>query len=305
MSWLDHDSYIEICPPEPFDFSECLVFLARSDQEVSHRIKGDHLYKLIKLDDELVLLKIGMKQKMLNVEFLGKSPSSSIREKTAAYVWDWFDFESNLGEFYDFAARDKVLKPLIDNFYGLRIMGIPDLFEAIVWAITGQQINLTFAYTLKKKFVYHYGESLTFDKENYWLFPSYKTIASLDVEDLRAFQFSVRKAEYIIGVAKTLAQCQWTRNTLLTKQDDDEIRNLLMSIRGIGAWTADLVMMRCLHRANAFPIADVGLHNALKIHLRLEHKQSIAEVKEMAAAWDGWYAYATFYLWRLLYEHHA
>ncbi|MDF2910114.1 MAG: DNA-3-methyladenine glycosylase [Sporolactobacillus laevolacticus] len=223
----------------------------------------------------------------------------------AAYIWDWFDFDCNLGEFYKFAARDKVLKPLINNFYGLRIMGIPDLFEALAWDITGQQINLTFAYALKKRFVYQYGESFTFKNESHWLFPSYETIASLDVEDLRALQFSVRKAEYIIGVAKTLAQGQWTRTALLTKQDDDEIRNLLISIRGIGAWTADLVMMRCLHRTNAFPIADVGLHNALKIHLGLERKPSIAEVKEMAAAWDGWYAYATFYLWRLLYEHHA
>ncbi|MDF2910115.1 MAG: DNA-3-methyladenine glycosylase [Sporolactobacillus laevolacticus] len=71
MNWIDHISSIEICPPDPFDFSECLVFLTRSDQEVSHRIKDDHLYKLVKLDDELVLLKLGMRKKKLNVEFLG------------------------------------------------------------------------------------------------------------------------------------------------------------------------------------------------------------------------------------------
>ena len=47
------------------------------------------------------------------------------------------------------AENDQILKPLVKKYSGLRLIGIPDLFEAIAWAIIGQQINLTFAYTLK------------------------------------------------------------------------------------------------------------------------------------------------------------
>lgn len=75
-----------------------------------------------------------------------------------------------------------------------------------------------------------------------------------------------------------------------------------MAIRGVGAWTADYVMMKCLHHPAAFPIADVGLHQAIKRQLGLERKPTIEEIEEMSTNWGGWQAYATFYLWRSLYE---
>lgn len=70
----------------------------------------------------------------------------------------------------------------------------------------------------------------------------------------------------------------------------------------MGKWTADYVAMKCLKKVEAFPIADVGLHNALKFQLGLDKKPSIDDIKEIAVNWRGWEAYATFYLWRSLYE---
>lgn len=69
---------------------------------------------------------------------------------------------------------------------------------------------------------------------------------------------------------------------------------------GFGPWTANYVMMRCLRDPSAFPIEDVGLHNALKQQLKLSEKPGLAEIRQLAAAWQGWEAYATFYLWRSL-----
>ena len=62
----------------------------------------------------------------------------------------------------------------MDEFYGLRNIGIPDLFEVIVWGILGQQINL--AYT--------FGSSIEWKGHRYWIFPKAKDIANLTVEDL-------------------------------------------------------------------------------------------------------------------------
>lgn len=64
-------------------------------------------------------------------------------------------------------------------------MCIPDLFEALSWAIIGQQINLTFAYILKKRFVENFGESLTFKGDTFWLFPNYEKIATISVDELK------------------------------------------------------------------------------------------------------------------------
>ncbi|KON85992.1 hypothetical protein AF332_03640 [Sporosarcina globispora] len=65
-----------------------------------------------------------------------------------------------------------------------------------------------------------------------------------------------------------------------------------MKIRGIGAWAADYMMMKCLHITSSFPVADVGLHNALKNQLGLERKPAIKEIEEYAAEWKGWGAHA-------------
>ncbi|MCJ8007133.1 DNA-3-methyladenine glycosylase 2 [Lederbergia wuyishanensis] len=302
MNWIDHKIYLEIYPPKEFNFEECLVFLSRSNQEVLFQIKERSVYKLIKVNESLILCKIDCINDCIMIEFPITLPPVQNRQKIAEYIWEWFDLEQDLGEFYQVASQDKVLESLAHKYYGLRIMCIPDLFEALVWAITGQQINLTFAYTLKKRFVEQYGESLTFEGETFWLFPSFKKIASINLDDLRKLQFTTRKAEYIIDIAKAMTNGELTKELLLQKKDDQQIKKSLMMIRGIGAWTADYVMMKCLHCPNSFPVADVGLHNALKNLLDLEKKPTIEEIEEYATGWEGWKAYATFYLWRSLYD---
>jgi DNA-3-methyladenine glycosylase II len=302
MNWIDHETYMEIYPPGEFNFEECLIFLGRSNKEVLHQIKEGSVYKLIKVKESLILCKIRSNHNSIKVEFPISPPSIYARDKVAEYIWEWFDLDQDLEEFYQVASQDKVLQTLAQKYYGLRIMCIPDLFEAIVWAIMGQQINLTFAYTLKRRFVEQYGESLTFKGETFWLFPSFEKITSIKVDDLRKLQFPIRKAEYILDIAKAMTNGELTKELLLQKQDDQEVRKSLMMIRGIGAWTADYVMMKCLHYTDSFPIADVGLHNALKNLLGLEKKPTIVEIEEYAAGWGGWQAYATFYLWRSLYD---
>lgn len=298
MNWVDHETYIEIVPPKEFNFGECLVFLTRSDQEILYRIRGDVIYTLIKG----ILCTISHNMGNLKIAFPDDVPTVKEREKVALYIWEWFDLEQDLEGFYQLASKDNLLKKLTERYQGLRIMGIPDLFEALVWAIIGQQINLTFAYTLKKRFVEKYGKSLEFEGETYWAFPSYEKISEVHVDELKELQFSTRKAEYIIGIARFMNDGKLSKEILLDKQDYEQIKDSLIRIRGIGAWTADYVMMKCLHQPSAFPIADVGIHQALKRLMNLDKKPSIEEIEELAVSWQGWQAYATFYLWRSLYD---
>ncbi|WP_394189962.1 DNA-3-methyladenine glycosylase family protein [Paenisporosarcina quisquiliarum] len=302
MNWLDKESTIDISPPAPFNYEECLLFLGRSEQEVLYEIKDGAIWKLHRVAGNLVLFKISHHSNMLKVEFPISPPSQIVRKEIAEYIWEWFDLDTDLNEFYKMAVEDPILHKLTNEYEGLRMMCLPDLFEALSWAVMGQQINLTFAYTLKKRFVEQFGESLSHGEQTYWLYPSAARIATLEVEDLRPLQFTGRKAEYIIGIAKTLASGELTKEKLLNMPTPLDMYQALIHIRGVGAWTADYVLMKCLHHQAAFPIADVGLHNALKNQLGLERKPSIMEIKEIAAHWEGWQAYATFYLWRSLYD---
>lgn len=302
MKWIDYESYIKIFPPKDFNFNECLIFLCRSNQEVLHKVKDETIYKLINLNDALTLCKVDYIDNYLKVEFPLGTPDILNRQLVGNYIWEWFDLNQDLYLFYQLANNDAVLKTLANKYRGLRIICIPDLFEALVWAILGQQINLTFAYTLKKRFVEQYGEWVDVEGERHWLFPTFNKIASLDVEELKQLQFTTRKAEYIIGIAKEMESGSLTKELLLQVKDEDQIRKSLMLLRGVGAWTTDYVMMKCLHKTSAFPKADVGLHNAVKKVLNLNEKPTIEELEEYSAKWEGWQAYATFYLWRSLYD---
>lgn len=302
MQWSNHETFIEIYPPKEFNFDECLFFLGRSQEEVLHQIREGLLFKLIKVNGELILCRIGFAQHVIHVDFPSQPLSITSHEEIVMYIWEWFDLDQDLSLFYEVAKQDKILQQIHKRYYGLRMMCIPDLFEVLTWAIMGQQINLTFAYKLKQRFVERFGECLTFEGNTFWLYPTYERIATLGVEELITLQFTVRKAEYVIGVAKAMTNGELTKEMLLQEPTYEQAKKSLLGIRGVGPWTADYALMKCLHQSSAFPIADVGLHNALKVPLGLNRKPTIEEIKDVATNWQGWQAYATFYLWRSLYE---
>ncbi|WP_040851751.1 DNA-3-methyladenine glycosylase family protein [Planococcus antarcticus] len=297
MKKENDDLYMDIETPADFNFAECLVHLGRSSQENLYQLNDGVLTKLLKLNGKLVLFHVIPVTGALRIEFPLGCPSVVERKMAAGYVEDWFDLKTDLREFYAMAEMDPVLSKVVQQYYGLRIMGVPDLFEALVWAVMGQQINLTFAYTLKRRFVENFGESLIYEGERYWTFPTAEAIAVLTVADLRALQLTGRKAEYILGIASAMTKGDLNKEQLLQEPD---IERSLLKIRGIGAWSANYVMMKCLNSQSAFPLADVGLHNALKAQLKKERKPTVEEITELAKNWEGWQAYATFYLWRSL-----
>lgn len=299
-NWIDKDTTIWIELPEPFDFKVNLDYLKRDLNECLYEVMDDTVLKVI----FNALVKVSSDDnKYLVVEFLsGDIPKTmKDKEKFVSYVSDWFDLDTDLEEFYIIAGKDKLLKETIDRFYGLRTMGIPDLFEALCWGILGQQINIGFAYTLKRQFVEKFGDYIEYENKKYWIFPSYDTIAKLEPGDMTGVQLTKRKIEYIIGVAKEMSSGRLSKKELLEMNDFKKAEKALVKIRGIGPWTANYVLMRCLRYTEGFPIADVGLMNSIKYLLDMDRKPTKEEILELSAGWSHWESYATFYLWRLKY----
>ncbi|MGY0374654.1 DNA-3-methyladenine glycosylase family protein [Clostridium sp. JNZ J1-5] len=294
--------YIEIDVSKDFSFQQCMVYLNRSDIECLHKIKDGEFYKLLKFQDVKLVIKISMGINKLRVTFMDKVPPEWVKKQVAKFVWDMFDLETDLTSFYKLAENDSILAILIDKYKGLRIVKINDIFEAICWAIIGQQINLKFAYTLKKRLVEVYGEKVIYENEEYFLFPTPQVISKLQVEDLKQLQFTTRKAEYIIGISKLFNDGIINKEELALEKDYEKLKKRLVSIRGVGNWTADYVIMKCFNINEAFPIADVGIHNSLKSILGLDKKPTIDEIENLSSNWRGWKAYAAFYLWRHLYD---
>lgn len=305
LKWCEQTSSLILPLPDPFRYDQNLGYLSRSTNECLFHVDNFDIYKLLHVGDNPVLIAVNNEDNSeLRIRIVHPADSdltTSLREDVARYVWEWFDLGTFLAPFYELAQGDPILKQVTQDFYGLRLIGIPDLFEAMSWGIIGQQINLTFAYTLKRRLVEAFGTRLDWDGRSYPAFPTPERIAKLTPDALTALQFTGKKAEYLIGVAKLMAEGLLSKEELLKRNDFMDIEKQLLSIRGIGPWTANYVLMRCLRNPAAFPLADVGLHNALKHVLGFEQKPTLPHIRRLADGWKGWEAYATFYLWRVLY----
>lgn len=297
---METNGIYKIESPDLFKFKECKWFLDRGFYDCMHTVDEEGVTKLIRGSGGLVLFKLLTLKDRLCYKVLDGPNEEGIREEITGYVSEWFDFKADMLPFYEMAKEDEILGPLVEKYFGLRLIGIENLFEALCWAIIGQQVNLTFAYKIKRALVSKYGEHLHYDGNDYYLFPTASSVAKLEISDLLPLQFSRRKAEYVIGLAKLFENGELDKRQLKNDQRLGRIVEELVKIKGIGPWTANYVAMRSFRLPDAFPIEDVGLHNAIKQCLNLEQKPTIEEVRAIAKNWGMWKAYATLFLWRSL-----
>lgn len=143
------------------------------------------------------------------------------------------------------------------------------------------------------RFVENFGEY----QNGVWRYPRPERIAALQVEDLRQLQFSGRKAEYVIGLSRAIVDGNLNLNAF-EKMDDEEVIREMIVHRGIGPWTAQNFLMFGLGRPNLFPLADIGLQNALKNIWAMDRKPTKEEMMEHFPDWEPYLSYAALYLWR-------
>ncbi|WP_191272630.1 DNA-3-methyladenine glycosylase family protein [Neobacillus kokaensis] len=280
-----------------------LAYLKRNKNECMFEVENETVTRVIVVGENRHLVRLNVnEQNQMIVRFVnGFKTSKPDGANVAAYIREWFDLDRDLTPFYKMAKADQLLKEPVQNFSGLRVIGVPDLFEALCWGILGQQINLAFAYTLKRQFVEKYGDFIEWSGRKYWIFPSHKQIAQLTPDDMAQIKMTRRKSEFIIGIAQLMASGELSKEKLLGLGSLKEAEKSLIKIRGIGPWTANYLLMRCLRFTSAFPIDDVGLHNSIKRLTSGEKKPSKEELLALSAKWAPWQAYATFYLWRVNY----
>ena len=295
-------SLLSITTLNDFNFEECLKFLQRSELECLFEVAENAIFQAIEISNKVFVIKVYFKNKKILIKVYHEKPNRREANLIKSYVKDWLDLDKDLSDFYAFAKKEKLLKNPVQDAKGLRLIGIPNFTEAICWAIIGQQINLTFAYSLKKKLIQHYGTTIIFDGKKYHLFPKSEVLAALQVEDLRPLQFSRSKASYLIGVAQHISAGKISKSILqhLTYED---AKAKLIELKGIGPWSADYVLMKCFRHPTAFPIADIGIHHAIRNQLGMDRKPTISEIEKMIENWPTeWLGYATFYLWHSLLE---
>jgi DNA-3-methyladenine glycosylase II len=294
--------------PADFSFRECTWFLDRGYDDCMHKVQGKTILKTMRVDGQALLVRITEGEGCLVGEIVAaRVPGGALADEAVGrlefirnYIINWLDLKRDMRPFYELLGRDKRLAYMCETFGGLRLIGIVDLFEALSWSIIGQQINLTFAFKLKRRLVEKYGERLDFEGEAYYLFPTYTALAGATVEELREMQFSRSKAAYLIGLASSFAKGELSMEILKGLPDVESRRAALIALKGIGIWTANYTLMKTLREPSSVPHGDTGLLTALANHAVIKERSEVEKIERFFKKYKGWESYLVFYLWRSL-----
>jgi DNA-3-methyladenine glycosylase II len=203
--------------------------------------------------------------------------------------------ELDLPAFYEAARRDPILGPLATRLYGLRPTLMPRPLEMLVGSVCAQQVNLRFAFTVRARLVRRFGTRLTVGGATVFAFPDASRLARAQVRQLRAMQFTVRKAEYIVGLARDVVSGRLDLERLRGQPNADVVRTLT-AVRGLGRWTAEWFLARCLGRGDVCPAGDLGVRKAFG-HFFHRGRLPVEEaVRRRAAAWGAHQNLAVHYL---------
>lgn len=220
-------------------------------------------------------------------EISGKSE----QEKATKRLMDIFHWSLPLATVHQHFEKT-ALKDIFDFHRGTPLVLDFDLYGGLVQCIIHQQLNMAFAQTLTHRFVTTYGMEM----DGAWFYPEPAIAAKITVEELRELQFSVRKAEYVIGLSEKIANDEIDLESMRDKSDVAVLEELT-KIRGIGRWTVENFLMFGLGRPNLFPKADIGIQNAIKRLYTMETKPTMEQMEAYSQEWHPYLSYASLYLW--------
>ena len=209
-------------------------------------------------------------------------------------------FDLDLTPFCAMAREDPHLAPVVERFEGLKPVRYLSIFEALVTAITTQQVNVGFGAAIRGRMTERWGDSLRLGGESYFAFPRPEALARAKPRELRRLQFSERKAEYVIGVARAAAEGEIDED-LLRRLPLEEAVERLSALRGVGRWTAEQGLFRGLGRVEAFPGGDLGVQKVVARYCLGRERAEEERVRRVAARWAPWGGLAVAYLfaaWR-------
>jgi DNA-3-methyladenine glycosylase II len=164
-----------------------------------------------------------------------------------------------------------------------------DLFEDLVSSIVYQQLSGKAAGAIWARFVALFPEGQPVPPSE---------LRSKSVEELRAVGLSRQKASYVVDLAERVHNGVLPLDSL-GSLSDEEVHLLLTQVKGIGPWTADMMLIFSLHRPDVFPSLDLGIKRGLQRALGVERDLKPQEMMEAADRWKPYRSAASMALWRV------
>lgn len=217
----------------------------------------------------------------------------------ARFLWG---LDDNAEPHYAAMSSEPRMALLLERFGPLRIVRTPDLYEALLVTVIGQQVSVQAAQSVRRRLIRNMGTRVTvgsIPREEYYLYPTPRQLLEADESMLRQQGVSRQKSVYLREIAARAEAGELDRAAFADLSDEDAIERLC-EIKGVGRWTAEIALMRGLGRPDVFAGGDLGLQAAVQELWGMKERPSENALRNIAERWRGWRSYAAFYLWMTL-----
>ncbi|HJV24690.1 MAG TPA: 3-methyladenine DNA glycosylase 2 [Aromatoleum sp.] len=285
--------------PAGFRPRDILAFHKRDAQEVAERVGADRLEKGMLWDGRPACLCIhfGAAQATAELAIDGDAAAAG-EERFETMVRRMLGLGQGVEDFEARYRDHPGLGPVLARQAGLRVPVTATPFEALTWAITGQQISVRAAVSLRRKLILATGVR---HSGGLMCYPEPGRVGALAEDELRGAGFSAAKARTLLTVSQLAAEDRlpleaWCQ-TLPVVLPVDEIRDRLLEVRGIGPWTVNYMLLRGFGWLDGSLHGDVAVRRGIQTLLASPDRIGENLAKEWLAEFSPWRALVAAHLW--------
>jgi DNA-3-methyladenine glycosylase II len=287
---------ISIPLPPGYQAADVLAFHSRDAEGVAEQVTPGRIRKGVLLDGVPVLLDVSLDATQAQCEVLADGAlTPAARAMVDEALLNILGLRIDPAPFLALAGDDALMGAVARQRPGLRIVQSATIFEALTWAIIGQQINLSFAIALRRSFILQAGVR---HGSGLWCYPEAPQVAALEVEDLTSRKFSRSKAETLLRLARMVAAGELA---LERSGDIAGTSAALLAVKGIGPWTVNYALLR------GYGYADCSLHGDVAIRAAFQHllgedaKPDMARTEALLERYKPHRTMAAAHLWASLH----
>jgi AraC family transcriptional regulator, regulatory protein of adaptative response / DNA-3-methyladenine glycosylase II len=282
----------EVALPQDYPLANLLRILGRDPHSLTDRLNGDEYVTSFFGPSGPGLLQIEFERGYVACRVTGASAVEA-----HSIVVGILGLDQPAEAFSKLAERSG-LKRLVAGRRQLRVPQTVSVYDGLVWSIIGQQINLPFAFQLRRSLVEKTGTRLEHD---IYALPAPADVARLSPEELLPLKFSKQKAAYLVGISREIDSGKLDLRQL-TRQSATRVERTLLAQHGFGPWSVNYVMMRSLGFADCVPLGDTGVTSGLKKLFNLDTRPDADATRRLMLPFAPYRSLATAHLWQLNHE---
>lgn len=293
-----------LTPLAPFDYDKSLDFISEfTPMSGEQTLAPRSLTKTLSLNGGAIVFQITsngtVENPALEYTLYSAHKLDAATEQLALERIRFFlSLEEDLKPFYALAKKDAKFAPVVKRFYGLHHVKFLTPFENAAWAILTQHQPIRVAHQVKVELIQKYGACLDVNGQEFRAFPEPAQLAAVPDAVLNETVRNDRKTTYLRAVTDAFLQ---TDDAFLYHAPTEELREWLLSIKGIGDWSADFVLLRGLGRMEGMRMSEYSIRGdpfgkAIAKVYNDGKPLSNPERERLSANYQNWQGYWAYYL---------